>query len=199
MQSWQFRPTFGGWLTRALHLPSVHQPLSCLHSPWDTVALLSCYSDLFQSLIPFSPTLRPDPSPPGYKASFRSLRAGVGKHFLKGPNSNNLTLCGPDGIGNYSTGAKAATSNRTEHSCISNKTLFTKTVRQPMHHSLPTSALENRYTWGQPGGTAVKFTCSTSAAQGLPVQILGADMAPHGKPSCGRRPTYKVEEDGHGC
>ena len=28
----------------------------------------------------------------------------------------------------------------------------------------------------------------------------GADMAPHGKtPCCGRRPTYKVEEDGHGC
>ena len=25
------------------------------------------------------------------------------------------------------------------------------------------------------------------------------DMAPLGKPCCGRRPTYKVEEDGHGC
>ena len=33
----------------------------------------------------------------------------------------------------------------------------------------------------------------------LLVQILGADMAPLGKPCCGRRPTYKVEEDGHGC
>ena len=28
---------------------------------------------------------------------------------------------------------------------------------------------------------------------------LSADMAPLGKPCCGRRPTYKIEEDGHGC
>ena len=27
----------------------------------------------------------------------------------------------------------------------------------------------------------------------------GVDMAPLGMPCCGRRPTYKVEEDGHGC
>ena len=52
---------------------------------------------------------------------------------------------------------------------------------------------------GQPGGAAVKFACSASVAQGSPVQILAADMAPLGKPCCGRRPTYKVEEDGHGC
>ena len=30
------------------------------------------------------------------------------------------------------------------------------------------------------------------------VRILGVDMAPLGKPCCGRCPTYKVEEDGHG-
>ena len=35
--------------------------------------------------------------------------------------------------------------------------------------------------------------------RGSPVWILGVDMAPLGKPCCGRRPTYKVEEDGHGC
>ena len=31
------------------------------------------------------------------------------------------------------------------------------------------------------------------------VQSPGVDMAPLGMPCCGRRPTYKVEEDGHGC
>ena len=49
-----------------------------------------------------------------------------------------------------------------------------------------------------PDGAAVKFAHSASAAQGLPVQILGVDMAPLGKPCCGRHPTYKAGEDGHG-
>ena len=52
---------------------------------------------------------------------------------------------------------------------------------------------------GRPGGTAVGFAHSASAAWGSPGSILGADMAPLGKPGCGRRPAYKVEEDGHGC
>ena len=51
----------------------------------------------------------------------------------------------------------------------------------------------------QPGGTVVKFACSASTAQGSLVQIPGVDMAPLDKPCCGRLPTYKVEEDGHGC
>ena len=50
-----------------------------------------------------------------------------------------------------------------------------------------------------PSGAAVKFTRSTLAAQGLLVQILGADVAPFGTPCCGRHPTYRVEEDGHRC
>ena len=45
----------------------------------------------------------------------------------------------------------------------------------------------------------VKFAHSTSVAQRSPVEIPGADMAPFVKPCCGRRPTYKAEEDGHGC
>ena len=61
-----------------------------------------------------------------------------------------------------------------------------------------TSDLKNKDR-GWPGGAAVKCTHSASAAQGSPVQILGVDVAPRGKPCCGRRPTYKVEEDGHGC
>ena len=59
--------------------------------------------------------------------------------------------------------------------------------------------LKSRAIRGQPGGAAVKFTCSASVTWGSPVRIPGADMVPHVKPCCGRRPTYKVEEDGHGC
>ena len=55
------------------------------------------------------------------------------------------------------------------------------------------------HCWVQPGGAAIKFARSASAAPGLSVQIPGADMAPLGKPCCRRCPTYKVEEDGHGC
>ena len=52
---------------------------------------------------------------------------------------------------------------------------------------------------GRLGSAAVKFTHSALAARGLSIWIPGADMALLGKPCCGRHPTYKVEEDGHGC
>ena len=52
---------------------------------------------------------------------------------------------------------------------------------------------------GQPGGAVVKCACSALVTWGLLVQIPGVDMAPLGMPCCGKRPTYKVEEDGHGC
>ena len=69
--------------------------------------------------------------------------------------------------------------------------------------SFPESVLKYFYTkvnpWGRSSAAVVKCVCSTSAAWGLLVQIPSADMALLGKPCCGRCPTYKVEEDGHGC
>ena len=41
------------------------------------------------------------------------------------------------------------------------------------------------------GGIAVMFACSDSVAS--------VDLASLIKPRCGRRPTYKVEEDEHRC
>ena len=53
--------------------------------------------------------------------------------------------------------------------------------------------------WGPPSGAVAKFAHSASVARDSPVLIPGVDTAPLGKPCCGRRPTYKVEEDGNGC
>ena len=64
---------------------------------------------------------------------------------------------------------------------------------------LMSEALTIHCSWGRPGGAVVKFARSALAAWGSLVRILGGDMAPLGKPWSGRRPTYKVEEDGHGC
>ena len=61
------------------------------------------------------------------------------------------------------------------------------------------SALLKVTEMGQPSSSVVKFARSASVARRSPAWIWGADMAPLGKPCCGRRPTYKVEEDGHGC
>ena len=51
------------------------------------------------------------------------------------------------------------------------------------------SLIKKVFPWGRPGGAAVKCARSASSAQGSPIRILGADMAPLGKPCCGRRPT----------
>ena len=58
--------------------------------------------------------------------------------------------------------------------------------------------MERLTLWGWPGGAAVKCARSALAARGSLVWIPGADVAPCGKPCCGRRPTHKAE-DGHGC
>lgn len=47
-------------------------------------------------------------------------------------------------------------------------------------------------------GLAVQVRHSASVARGSPVQIPDRDHALLTKPSCGRQPTYKIEEDGHG-
>ena len=52
---------------------------------------------------------------------------------------------------------------------------------------------------GWPGGRAVKFTRSTSAAWGLLVRILGADLCTTYQAMLRQHPTYKVEEGGHRC
>ena len=48
---------------------------------------------------------------------------------------------------------------------------------------------------GWPRCAVVKFTCSTLAAQGSQVWILGMDIAPLVKPCCGGI-AHKIEEDG---
>ena len=57
----------------------------------------------------------------------------------------------------------------------------------------PRLTKENR---GRTDGAAVKCARSTLVAPGSLVRIPSADMAPLGKPGCGRCPTYKIAEDG---
>ena len=53
--------------------------------------------------------------------------------------------------------------------------------------------------WGQPSGTTVKFSHSASAARSLLVRIPSADLRTAYQTMLWRRPTYKIEEDGHRC
>ena len=48
---------------------------------------------------------------------------------------------------------------------------------------------------GWPGGTVVKFTCSTSAAQGLHAGVQGMDLHTAHQAMLWWCPTYKIEED----
>ena len=52
---------------------------------------------------------------------------------------------------------------------------------------------------GTGAGLVVQGLSSHVPAREAQVRIPFSDMALVGKPCCGRRPTYKVEEDGHGC
>ena len=55
------------------------------------------------------------------------------------------------------------------------------------------------YVRGQPSGVMVEFTCSAWAAQGLQVQIPGADLCTAHQAMLWWHPTYKIEEDRHRC
>ena len=50
---------------------------------------------------------------------------------------------------------------------------FLQFLLQPVEKSL---IVLNDFVWGQPGSTAVKFSCSTLAAQGSTVRIRGVDL-----------------------
>ena len=63
---------------------------------------------------------------------------------------------------------------------------------------VPDPILSNHNS-GLPKGAVVKFTCSTSAAQGLHVQIPGANPHTVHQAMQWQHPTYKVEEDWHRC
>ena len=76
--------------------------------------------------------------------------------------------------------------------CFSSSELDSRSI--PPIHAIKNNALE-----GRPGDAAVKCTRSASVARGSLVRIPGVDMAPLGRPCCGRHPTYEVEEDEHGC
>ena len=52
---------------------------------------------------------------------------------------------------------------------------------------------------GWPGGVVVGFVCSTSAAQGSRVQILGADIHGAHRAMLGWCPMYKLGADWHRC
>ena len=52
---------------------------------------------------------------------------------------------------------------------------------------------------GQPSGVVVKFVDSSLVAQGLQVQMPGADLHTTHQAMLWRCPTYKIEEDWHGC
>ena len=49
------------------------------------------------------------------------------------------------------------------------------------------------------GGVVVEFTHSTSVAWGSCIRILGVDLPTAHQAMLWPCPTYKTEEDGHGC
>ena len=75
-------------------------------------------------------------------------------------------------------------------------------VRKGVHEEITLklkTAIRIEMSCGWPSGIAVKFTCSVLAAWGSLVWILGVDLHTTPQAKLWWRPTYKVEEGGHGC
>ena len=56
-----------------------------------------------------------------------------------------------------------------------------------------------KFFWGQPRGIDIKFMHSSSAARGSWIQIPGMDLHTTHQAMLRQCPTYKTEEDWHGC
>ena len=76
-----------------------------------------------------------------------------------------------------------------EQHAATERHLFTERLMTGEQAHKTISALKSSGSQGWPGGAAVKFACCSLAAWGSPVWISGADMAPIGKPCCGKHPT----------
>ena len=69
---------------------------------------------------------------------------------------------------------------------------FKRSYRKIQNYNKPLRNQKN--IWGPAGGAAVKF-----ARPGFAGSDPGCGHGTAWQPCCGRRPTYKLEEDGHGC
>ena len=96
--------------------------------------------------------------------SWGEVRLGQNRHVLKAEwtemQKGEMRVCGRAGRGPT---CHCSARLKTRHELLYGLCIFLTLVK-------------NAASRGWPGGIAVKFTGSTSAAQGLPVRILGVDL-----------------------